>query len=89
MPFIIAYMTKEFTKYISGFERNIAQARQSGELKSSGSDLLPVEGYLELAKLALQSDCFFCHCFLVQGWNVSTRCGNTSSIKTGRNSYIC
>lgn len=77
-----------FDGFITGFKNNHADAKQLGNCGSQASDRLTAEGYLQLAKLAITGcDKSFVHCFLIWGWNMFTRCGNTADIKTGNDKF--
>ena len=78
-----------FLDFITGFKNNHADAKQIGNCGSQASDRLTAEGYFQLAKLAISGDDkFFVHCFLIWGWNMFTRAGNTGDIKTGNDMLI-
>lgn len=68
---------QEWDDYSKGYQNKSAENIAAGLTPSAGSDKLAFEDYKLLIGVAIKSECFYAHGFLVLSWNLMTRSGNT------------
>ena len=76
-----ADFNREWQKFSKGLRNRIATEPQAGHIPISGSDKLTMDQYKCLCLIAIRSETFFAHGFLVLAWNAMTRSGDTGDIK--------
>ena len=74
-------LNAEWLEFSKGYKNRVAENIASGTQETAGSDKLTFEQYRILSNLAIKSDTFYAHGFLLLAWNLMTRAGSTGNIK--------
>lgn len=74
-------LNAEWLEFSKGYKNRVAENIAAGTQETAGSDKLTFEQYRILSNLAIKSDTFYAHGFLLLAWNLMTRAGSTGNIK--------
>jgi len=71
----------QYQKFKKGMKNIEANALYNGEKKSHASESITYAQYKDLTTVAVGSEVYDAHLFLLLAWNLFTRCGSTSGLR--------